>query len=52
MNKSSLALAAGVFFGNWLVVPLFFHKTFTDGFFTGLIAIPIVLVLCKVFGRR
>ena len=37
-------LAAGVFIGNWLVVPLVFNgTTHKDGFFNGLIAAALVL---------
>jgi len=41
MNFAFLAL--GVFFGNWLVVPVFSERTFTDGFWIGLIAAVLVM---------
>jgi hypothetical protein len=45
-----LVLALGVFLANWLVVPLFFlSRTHKDGFFIGVIAAAIVMILCKVF---
>jgi hypothetical protein len=40
----ALCLALGVFFGNWLFVPLLQqNRTWTDGFFIGLIAAVLVL---------
>ena len=37
-----LILAAGVFVGNWLVVPLVFKRTFKEGFAIGVIAALLV----------
>ena len=52
MDKYGLMLAAGVFIGNWLVVPLFFRsRTHVDGFFIGLIAAALVLGFYKFFGK-
>jgi len=42
-------LIAGIFFANWLIVPLLFHdRTFMDGFIVGLIAILVAFVLLKI----
>lgn len=38
-------LAAGVWAGNWLVVPLLGMRTFRDGFFIGLIAAVLTVVI-------
>jgi hypothetical protein len=43
---SILFLSAGVFIGNWLIVPILTKRTFKDGFFIGLIA----AVICFIFG--
>ncbi len=45
MKNFSWALVIGVFIGNWLCVPLLLHKTFTEGFWTGIIAGVIVIIL-------
>ncbi len=47
---STFALALGVFFGNWIVVPLLFGKRrFKDGFFIGFIAMLLVIILKAIF---
>lgn len=52
MNPSSVYLALGVFLGNWFLVPLLFkRRTFTEGFFVGLVAAILVLVFCVVTER-
>jgi high-affinity Fe2+/Pb2+ permease len=39
-----IALAFGVFIGNWLLVPLFIKdRPFKDGFWIGLIAAVLIL---------
>ena len=44
-----LGLAAGLFVGNWLVVPLLFKKrTFKDGFAIGVIAALLTLGLYAI----
>lgn len=51
MNKFGLALALGVFLGNWLVVPLFLRsRTHKDGFFVGVIAAILVIAFYAITG--
>ncbi len=53
MKSEAIPLALGVFLGNWFVVPLVFEsRSFTDGFFIGLIAAVLVLIFYAVFYRR
>lgn len=41
-----LGISFGLFLGNWLIVPIFFKKrTHKDGFFIGLIAMILTLIL-------
>jgi hypothetical protein len=52
MDTHGLALAAGVFIGNWLVVPLFFRsRTHKDGFFIGVIAAILVIMFYWFIGK-
>jgi hypothetical protein len=45
-----LMIAFGVFIGNWLVSPLIIHsRSFTDGFWIGVIAAALVMVFYFVF---
>ena len=49
MNMFPVAVALGVFLGNWLVCPLIFpNRTFTDGFAVGAIAAVLVLIIYGV----
>ena len=41
--KRGLMLAVGIFVGNWLVVPLVFERTFTEGLAVGALAALLVL---------
>jgi hypothetical protein len=44
MKVMPFSLAVGVFVGNFLIVPLFIkERTFTDGFYIGLIAAGLIL---------
>lgn len=43
-NFNFLMFIAGVFIGNWLIVPIFFHRTRKNGFFIGIIAVAILSV--------
>ena len=45
-----IGIAIGTFIGNWLICPLIIKgRTFTDGFFIGLIAAIIVLIVMVIF---
>lgn len=47
-----LALATGVFFGNWLVVPIFFRsRTLKDGFVIGVIAAVLIIAIYGIIGK-
>lgn len=49
--EKGLMLALGLFIGNWLVVPLILPgRSFKDGFFVGLIAATLILVVFWVKG--
>ena len=50
--KFYLALAASALMSNWLVVPMFFHRTSQDGFFIGLIAAVIILIVGAITRRH
>ena len=51
--KSGIYLALGLFFGNWLIIPLLpLGRSFTEGFFIGLIAAVIVLVFYSFVGTE
>ncbi len=43
-----VALASGVFVGNWLVVPLVFKSSFQRGFEVGAIAASLVLLVYNI----
>ena len=46
MTAFPFVVVLGVFVGNWLVCPLIMHnRTFKDGFFIGLIAAVLVLMI-------
>lgn len=46
MKNTKWFLAAGVLVGNWLIVPLILEsRSHSDGFFIGLIAAVIILLL-------
>ena len=50
--KNGISLAAGVFFANWLLVPLLVERSFTDGFVIGAIAGLLVLGFCAITKKR
>jgi len=41
--EQGLALALDVFLSNWLLVPLFLERSFTDGALIGVIAALLIL---------
>ena len=43
-----IALALGVFFGNWLFVPLVTKSSFNKGFVIGLIAAALVMIFSLI----
>jgi uncharacterized membrane protein YfcA len=45
---NGFAMAAGVFVGNWLLVPMLREKTFHDSFYIGLIAAVLTLVFYSI----
>lgn len=49
MDSFSFALAAGVFFGNWLALPLVLKRSYKDSFTIGVIAAILVLCFYVVF---
>ena len=51
MNTFPYVLALGVFAGNWLMVPLFCHRTFKEGFAVGLIAAVLVLAFYWIVAK-
>ena len=52
MKILPIVVAIGVFVGNWLVVPLFCGRTFTEGFYIGLIAAALVLSFYWMFPKE
>lgn len=50
--KNGAGLATGVFFANWLLVPLVVERSFTDGFGIGTIAGLLVLGFCAITKKR
>jgi hypothetical protein len=51
MSEYAVVFALGGFFANWLVVPLIFRsRTHKDGFFIGVIAAILVLVIYAIIG--
>jgi len=50
MSEYNIALVLGVFMGNWLVAPLFIkERTHKDGFYIGLIAAILCIVIFTIF---
>jgi len=47
----AIFLALGVFFGNWILCPLFGFRSFKDGFWVGIIAAILVIIFVFVFNR-
>jgi hypothetical protein len=43
-----LGMALGTFLCNWLIVPLFGFRSFRDGFWVGLIAAGLILLILVV----
>jgi hypothetical protein len=49
--KRLFVLVTGVFIGNFLMVPLIFERTFKDGFFIGILAAIIIVIIHILFKR-
>lgn len=50
MDEFEIAICAGVFAGNWLIVPYFFqNRTHKHGFIVGLLAAGICAVIFLIF---